>query len=254
MLRVCRRKENAYGELGVYDHHLPFANSLMEKGRRAFCGLVQNEPLMLQFPFFTVSPASVSSNLALRVKVPDGVPRHRCDETLFPYRYKRNIVPPISPSTQSQSAYVNYQPSGGRNEPPDVAGGPHHEMLSQHQNASFSNATSPANHTDLWTPVAGWQSGGRDRGTIDILWSSCVTVVLCIWVSTSPNALAPTDKWYHGLIDKFHLAVTGLLGPEFLLGIAAGHLANAGRSVKVNQKSFLVYHARFHTKLTFANT
>ncbi|KAL0931223.1 uncharacterized protein CTRU02_213958 [Colletotrichum truncatum] len=97
---------------------------------------------------------------------------------------------------------------------------------------SASNNSASKNGTDIWAPVYGWVDDGRDRGTIDILWSSIITIVLCIWVSTHPNALAPKDKWYHGFIDKFNLAMIGLLGPDFLFGIAVGQLANAGRSVK----------------------
>ncbi|KAK1964108.1 hypothetical protein LY78DRAFT_640180 [Colletotrichum sublineola] len=104
--------------------------------------------------------------------------------------------------------------------------------MANQQNISLSSATAIGNTTNIHSPVQGWVWGGNDRGTPDILWSSLLTIVLCIWVSSYPNALAPKDKWYHGVIDKFNLAMIGLLGPDFLYGIAVGQLANAGRSVR----------------------
>ncbi|KAF3012861.1 hypothetical protein E8E14_010940 [Neopestalotiopsis sp. 37M] len=89
------------------------------------------------------------------------------------------------------------------------------------------------NVTDFHAMVPGWVATSRDRGSIDILYSSCLTILLCCWVSTQPNAGSRTDKWHHRFIDKFHLAMVGLLGPDFLFGIAIGQLSSARRSVKL---------------------
>ncbi|KAK4175533.1 hypothetical protein QBC36DRAFT_22753 [Triangularia setosa] len=78
----------------------------------------------------------------------------------------------------------------------------------------------------------GWVPSGQDRGTLDILWSCLITVTLCCWVATHPNAGSPKDKFYHPFIDRAHLAMVGLLGPEFLLAIALGQFSSARRSVK----------------------
>lgn len=88
------------------------------------------------------------------------------------------------------------------------------------------------NITDPHIPLAGWVSSSRDRGSIDILWSCCITILLCCWVATHPNACAPEDKWYHAVIDKFYLALVGCIGPDFLLAVAAGQHSSARRSVK----------------------
>ncbi|UQC90712.1 uncharacterized protein CLUP02_16242 [Colletotrichum lupini] len=97
-----------------------------------------------------------------------------------------------------------------------------------------NSTDSSANGTiDIWKPVCGWVSAGNDRGTIDILWSSNLTIFLCVWVATHPNALGHGEKWWHAAIDKFNLAAIGLLGPDFLFGIAVGQLASARKSVKV---------------------
>ncbi|EFQ25936.1 uncharacterized protein GLRG_01080 [Colletotrichum graminicola M1.001] len=96
----------------------------------------------------------------------------------------------------------------------------------------FLSARNGINQSDIYTTVDGWVAAGRDRGTIDILWSSILTILLCVWAATHPNALSPKDKWYHGFYDKLSLAMIGLLGPDFLFGLAVGQLSSARRSVK----------------------
>lgn len=83
------------------------------------------------------------------------------------------------------------------------------------------------------TSLVGWVESGNGRGTIDILWSCFVIMVLCVWVSTYPNVPSRNDRWYHPIIDKLNLMLIGYLGPDLLCGIAVGQLASARRSVKV---------------------
>jgi hypothetical protein len=85
--------------------------------------------------------------------------------------------------------------------------------------------------------VTGWHPSASNRGSIDILWSCCITIVLCCWVSTFPNVPSLNDKWYHSLIDKFNLACLGLVGPDYLFAIAVGQISSARRSVKVDIQS-----------------
>lgn len=87
---------------------------------------------------------------------------------------------------------------------------------------------------DTHTIFNGWKPSGRDCGSIDILWTCILTTFLCCWVSTYPNVPSVKDKRYHRFIDKLNLACIGLLGSDFLLGLAVGQLANARRSVKVS--------------------
>ncbi|KAL6403896.1 oxidoreductase [Ilyonectria robusta] len=84
--------------------------------------------------------------------------------------------------------------------------------------------------------ILGWVGSSNDRGTIDIMWSSCITIILCCWVSTYPNVGSPSDKWYHIFYDKISLAMISILGPDFLFGIAFGQWSSARRSVKTFQK------------------
>ncbi|KAJ5219256.1 uncharacterized protein N7498_001355 [Penicillium cinerascens] len=85
------------------------------------------------------------------------------------------------------------------------------------------------NSTD--TPVSGWVDSPNGRGTQDILWSCGLTILLCCWVSVYPNVGSPNDKWFHPFLDKLKLFCIGLLGPDFLLGIAFGQWSKARESV-----------------------
>ncbi|KAL2192790.1 hypothetical protein P885DRAFT_46889 [Corynascus similis CBS 632.67] len=97
-------------------------------------------------------------------------------------------------------------------------------------------SSSSANSSDNLHQLTGWNPTDKTRGSIEILWSCCITIVLCCWVSTFPNIPSPNDKWYHGLIDKCNLACIGFLGPDYLLAIALGQLSSAWRSVKAFQE------------------
>ncbi|KAF5643396.1 oxidoreductase [Fusarium tjaetaba] len=89
-----------------------------------------------------------------------------------------------------------------------------------------------SSNTSGHQPLVGWQDSSDDRGSLDVLWSCLVTLLLCAWVSTYPNAGSPHDKWYHPLLDKFNLAIITFLGPDFLFGIALGQFSSARSSVK----------------------
>ncbi|KAL8326457.1 hypothetical protein RB597_002976 [Gaeumannomyces tritici] len=95
-----------------------------------------------------------------------------------------------------------------------------------------SSVNGTVNDGDL-AKVVGWVASSKDRGTVDILWSSCLTIFLCVWIATYPNAPSPNDKWYHHFVDKLNLALIGFLGPDFLFGLAIGQLASAKKSVKM---------------------
>lgn len=82
--------------------------------------------------------------------------------------------------------------------------------------------------------TVGWVSSSKDRGTMDVLWSCCFTIVLCVWVSTYPNVPSKHDTWYLRLLDKVNLACIGFLGPDFLFGLALGQLGEARKVVRVS--------------------
>lgn len=104
-----------------------------------------------------------------------------------------------------------------------------------------------SSNTSGHQPLVGWQDSSDDRGSLDVLWSCLVTLLLCAWVSTYPNAGSPHDKWYHPLLDKFNLAIITFLGPDFLFGIALGQFSSARLSVKVKRANYTIQDAVTNT-------
>ncbi|KAI2880141.1 hypothetical protein CBS76997_9932 [Aspergillus niger] len=88
------------------------------------------------------------------------------------------------------------------------------------------------NSTSTAAIIDGWIDEPDGRGTWSILSSCLLTIVLCCWTAVMPNIPARSDRWYHGLRDRLHLAALGLLGPEFLLMLALGQWSSARASVK----------------------
>lgn len=99
-------------------------------------------------------------------------------------------------------------------------------------NYTFRNASS--------NTTVGWVGSSDHRGTLDILYSSGATILLCVWISTYPNIPAPRDRLYHRLIDKFNLAMIGFLGPDLLFALALGQWSSARRSVEVRMSPSLI--------------
>jgi len=83
------------------------------------------------------------------------------------------------------------------------------------------------------TSTSGWTASPNGRGTFDIIISCLFTIFLCCWTSVCPNLPALSDGKWTQFRDKFDLACIGLLGPEFLMGIAIAQRNSARRSVKV---------------------
>ena len=78
----------------------------------------------------------------------------------------------------------------------------------------------------------GWVHSPNGRGTIDILWSCGVTIILCTWSVVCVNVSAPTSGAWRLFIRKIWLALMCSLGPEFLLALAVGQWQSARRSTK----------------------
>ncbi|KAK3290265.1 uncharacterized protein B0H64DRAFT_413024 [Chaetomium fimeti] len=105
-------------------------------------------------------------------------------------------------------------------------------------------ASSKTNSSNNTLELTGWNPSDTNRGSIDILWSCCIIIILCCWVSTFPNITSLNDKWYHAFVDKFNLACIGFLGPDYLFAIALGQLSSAMRSVRLFQDLSRVAHGR----------
>jgi hypothetical protein len=103
------------------------------------------------------------------------------------------------------------------------------------------------NNTATTCDLRGWVGSPDGRGTLDIIWSCTLTILLCIWTSACTNIPATTDSWWNRLRDRIDLASLGLLGPEFLVVLAAGQWRSARRSVNMfhdeGYKDWTIRHA-----------
>lgn len=94
----------------------------------------------------------------------------------------------------------------------------------------------------------GWVNEPNGRGTWNILSTCLLTIILCCWTSVCPNIPAPQDGIFTQMRDQLHLAIMGVLGPEFLLMVALGEWSSARASVKVRlsiETSSMAHHSCF---------
>ncbi|KAF2274461.1 uncharacterized protein EI97DRAFT_495246 [Westerdykella ornata] len=80
--------------------------------------------------------------------------------------------------------------------------------------------------------VSGWVSSPNTRGTMDIIWSSFLTIFLCTWTAVSLNIPHPHDSKYDIFCRKAKWMFWAIVGPEIVLAVAIGQFASARRSVK----------------------
>lgn len=91
-----------------------------------------------------------------------------------------------------------------------------------------NNHTSSANATTL---APGWVAAPNGRGTIDVVWSSLLTVFLCTWTAVCLNLPHPNDGNLQILRRRFKWMIWAIVGPELVLSVAIGQYASARRSV-----------------------
>lgn len=82
------------------------------------------------------------------------------------------------------------------------------------------------------TVVSGWVQGPDYRGTIDIIWSSFLTIFLCTWTAVCLNVPHPDDKKPQVFFRKVKWMLWAIVGPEIVLAVAIGQYASARRSVR----------------------
>jgi hypothetical protein len=86
--------------------------------------------------------------------------------------------------------------------------------------------------TQLKPTVSGWQSTPDVRGTIDIIWSSFLTIFLCTWTAVCLNIPHPNDSKLDIFLRKAKWMFWAIVGPEIVLAVAIGQHASARRSRK----------------------
>jgi len=77
--------------------------------------------------------------------------------------------------------------------------------------------------------LQGWVVNPNTRGTFDIIRSSFLTIFLCTWTCLHLNVPAAKEGALKPTLRKFRWMVLTILGPEFVVALAAGQRANAKR-------------------------
>ncbi|KAJ6007001.1 hypothetical protein N7522_005352 [Penicillium canescens] len=80
--------------------------------------------------------------------------------------------------------------------------------------------------------TVGWLSGPNTRGTMDIIWSSLLTVFLCTWTAICLNLPGPKDSQFQIFCRRAKWMFWAIVSPELVLSVAIGQHASARRSVK----------------------
>lgn len=81
--------------------------------------------------------------------------------------------------------------------------------------------------------VSGWIYQPNGRGTVDIVWSCTFTIFLCTWTVLCLNVPAKEETtWGAIFVRRLRWMIIAIAGPEFVLTIASGQWASAGRSVQ----------------------
>lgn len=97
--------------------------------------------------------------------------------------------------------------------------------------------------------ITGWVSAPEGRGTLDIVWSSFLTIFLCTWTAVCLNIPHPDASKLKVLRTKAKWMLWAIIGPELVLAVAAGQFASARRSVKrfhgLGHKSWTLRHGFF---------
>lgn len=80
--------------------------------------------------------------------------------------------------------------------------------------------------------TVGWVSKPNSRGTIDIIWSSLLTIFLCTWTAVCLNIPNPKDSQFQIFRRRAKWMFWAIVSPELVLAVAIGQYASARRSVK----------------------
>lgn len=95
----------------------------------------------------------------------------------------------------------------------------------------------------------GWVTGPDTRGTIDIIWSSFLTIFFCTWTAVCLNIPHPSSSKLDVLCNKVNWMLWAIIGPELVLSVAIGQYASARRSVKrfrgLNHETWTLRHGFF---------
>jgi hypothetical protein len=75
--------------------------------------------------------------------------------------------------------------------------------------------------------LEGWQNGGSDRSSWDILWSSLTTIFACTWTVLHLNIPSPGLSETRRLLQKFRWLLITVLAPEVITAYSFGEFLQA---------------------------
>ena len=91
---------------------------------------------------------------------------------------------------------------------------------------------------DHWNgTLQGWTPSPNGRGTIDILTSSCITLVLCSWTVLCLNVFPSHFSWWKRGYRKLLMACMTFAAPETTFQLAIGQWSSARRSMEAFRHS-----------------
>ena len=85
-------------------------------------------------------------------------------------------------------------------------------------NLSTNVAGEPSNSTS--NERLSWYSTPNYRGTLDILWSCILTIILCCWTAIHPDIPPPGLSWKHQYLDRTICLLIGTIAPEIFIYLA----------------------------------
>ena len=99
------------------------------------------------------------------------------------------------------------------------------------QHDSTENISAPGNFNGQAEQKQGWTPSPDGRGTVNILWTSIFTWVLCGWTTLSLNVPAPNHTAWSLFRQKASVFMLVTVGPEILAVTVLGQYMSARRSV-----------------------
>lgn len=83
----------------------------------------------------------------------------------------------------------------------------------------------------------GWQSGGNDRSSFDIIWACFTTIFACTWTVLHLNVSHPREPGWRIFWRQVKWFILTILIPEYLVAVAADQYWEARLCVKSFEKS-----------------
>ena len=96
---------------------------------------------------------------------------------------------------------------------------------------NLNSASLPSNESRSSSRITRWVEQPNYRGTLDIIWTSLITIGISTYTMLCLNVPAPDDRFFTLVGRRILWMILGIIGPEFPLTYAAGQWSRAKQSV-----------------------